>query len=124
MTLVANLHNEKESIFKTHNFHFELKASTFSIVFLSAGTCTVVSYIEILYYACEKFNSDGFSLPRTIAPASGSKRVNVMCGLKKLNKEAYGMCSSAGIWLIISPCMCKKGYPKNIEGEGCLGKLY
>ena len=121
MTLVANLHNEKESIVKTHNFHFEPKATTFCIVFLSAGTCTVLSFIEIFNYACEKFNGDGFNLPRTIAPASGSKRVNVICGLEKLNKEAYGMCSSAGFWVFISSCMCKKGYPKNIEGEGCLG---
>ncbi len=124
LTLVANFHNEQDNVRKSLNFHFEPKASTISIVFLSAGSCTVISYISMFYYACEKYKSDGFSLPWTIAPASGSKRVNVICGLEKLNKEAYGMCSSAGFWVIISSCMCKKGYPKNIEGEGCLGKLY
>jgi hypothetical protein len=52
--------------------------------------------------------------------------VNVSCPENTLNpgnEEAYGLCSSKGIWKIISPCICKKGYTLNTIEEGCIGML-
>ena len=124
LTLVANLFNEKDGTRETHNFDFEPKESTFYVVFLSAGSCTVISNITIFYYVCHKYASGDVSLPWTIAPGSGFKRVNVICGQKELNEEAYGLCSNQGTWDIIASCMCKKGYTINNKGEGCMGKMY
>ncbi len=126
LKLVANLKNEKDLTEKTHNFHFESKEQRFFMVFLSQGSCTVIKDIRIFYFVCDKNIINGANLPLTHAPGNGSERVNVSCGSNTLNQgneEAFGVCSSKGIWLTISPCMCKKGYTLNID-EGCMGKLY
>jgi hypothetical protein len=125
LTLVATLKNKKDLTLKFHQFHFEPKALQFSIVFLSAGSCTRIQDIRLSYFVCDKNSSSGITLPRTVAPVNGSQRVNVSCPKNTLNpsnEEAYGLCSSKGIWKIKSPCMCKKGYTLNNE-KGCIGKL-
>ena len=123
---VATLQNNQDNTGKTHRFHSEPKSRQFSIVFLSAGSCTLIKDISIYYFFCEKNTSTGVNLPKTDAPASGSRRVNVSCPENTLNPgndQAYGLCSSEGKWDIISPCMCKKGYTLNTIEEGCMGKL-
>ncbi len=126
LKLVATLKNEKDLTEKNHLFHFEPKGKKFSMVFLSAGSCTVIKQISVYSFFCEKNTSSGVNLPKTDAPASGSRRVNVSCPKNTLNPgndQAYGLCSSEGKWDIISPCMCKKGYTLNTIEEGCMGKL-
>ena len=126
LTLVATLKNQVINRAKFHEFYFEPKASQFSIVFLSAGSCTRILDIRLSYFICDNNISSGITLPRTVAPVNGSQRVNVSCPENTLNpgnEEAYGLCSSKGIWEIKSPCMCKKGYTLNTNAEGCIGKL-
>ena len=126
LTLVATLRNPVINTAKFHEFYFEPKASQFSIVFLSAGSCTRILDIRLSYFICDNNISSGITLPRTVAPVNGSQRVNVSCPentLNRGNEEAYGLCSSKGIWEIKSPCMCKKGYTLNTNAEGCIGKL-
>ncbi len=123
LTLVANLNNRRDRTGKAHNFHFEPnhRPSAFSLVFLSAGSCTLIRDIALFYFVCDKNITSGVNLPRTFAPANDSERVNVSCGANTLN-QGNGVCSSEGIWVTTSPCMCKKGYTLNIE-QGCIGKL-
>jgi hypothetical protein len=128
LTLVTTLKNQTDLTDKFHQFHFEPKAKVpqFSIAFLSAGSCTLIKDIKLSYFVCDKNTSAGVNLPRTVAPDSGSQRVNVSCPENTLNpgnEEAYGLCSSKGIWKIISPCICKKGYTLNTIEEGCIGML-
>ena len=125
LPLVANLSNAKGLTEKIHAFHFEPKTRNLSIVLLSAGSCTQIKDIVLSYFACDKNISSLANLPRTVAPASGSKRVNVSCPEKSVNpndKEVYGLCSSEGIWKFISPCMCKNGRALSVEGK-CVGKF-
>ena len=125
LPLVVNLRNAKDGTEKIHAFHFEPKTRNFSIVFQSAGSCTQIKDITVSYFVCDKNVSSLANLPQTVAPASGSKRVNISCPEKRVNpdgKEVYGLCSSEGIWKIISPCMCKKGHTVSVEGK-CVGKL-
>jgi hypothetical protein len=125
LTLVATLRNQVINTVKFNEFYFEPKASLFSIVFLSAGSCTRIEDIRLSYFVCDKNTSNGIILPRTVAPVNGSQRVNVSCPKNTLNpsnEEAYGLCSSKGIWEIKSPCMCKKGYTLTTD-EGCTGML-
>jgi hypothetical protein len=127
LTLVATLKNQVINTAKLHKFHFEPKESQFSIVFLSAGSCTRIQDIRLSYFFCDNSSSAGVNLPRTVAPVNGSQRVNVSClenTLNPGNEEAYGLCSSKGIWEIKSPCMCKKGYTLNTNEKGCTGMLY
>ena len=131
LPLVANISNAKENTEKVHVFHFEPKTRHFSIVFLSAGSCTLIKDITVSYFVCDKNISSLANLPRTVAPASGSKRVNVSCSEKSVNpdgKEGYGLCSSEGIWKFISPCGCEKGHALSVKGkcvgESCGKKLY
>ena len=128
LTLVTTLKNQKDLTNKFHQFNFQPKAKAlqFSIAFLSAGSCTLIKDIKLSYFVCDKNTSAGVNLPRTVAPDSGSQRVNVSCPENTLypgNEEAYGVCSSTGIWKIISPCVCKKGYTLNTIEEGCIGML-
>ncbi|CAB4003216.1 ephrin type-A receptor 5 isoform X2 [Paramuricea clavata] len=123
LTLVTTLKNQKDLTDKFHQFHFEPNAPQLSIAFLSAGSCTLIKDITLSYFVCDKNTSAGVNLPRTVAPDSGSQRVNVSCPENTLNpgnEEAYGLCSSKGIWKIISPCICKKGYTLNTIEEGCI----
>ena len=125
LPLVVNLRNAKDRTEKIHAFHFEPKTRKFSIVLLSEGSCTVINDITVSYFVCEKNISGLANLPRTVAPASGSTRVNFICPEESVNpdgKEVYGLCSSEGIWKIILPCMCKKGHTVSVEGK-CVGKL-
>ena len=126
LPLLVNLSNEK-NLTGSHDFYFEPKAPKFSIVFLSAGSCTRIRDITVSYFICEKNTSSLANLPETVAPASGLQRVNVSCPEKPRSASAdgvkgYGLCSSEGVWQIVSPCMCQKGYTLNIKGE-CIGKL-
>jgi hypothetical protein len=126
LTLVATLRNQAINTAKFHEFYFEPKPPKFSIVFLSAGSCTQIQDIRFSYFICDNNISSGVKLPRTVAPVNGSQRVNVSClenTLNPGNEEAYGLCSSKGIWEIKSQCMCKKGYTLNTNEEGCTGKL-
>ena len=123
---LTTLKNEKDLTEKIHNFAFEPKSDTFSILFVSAGSCTQIKDIDVYSYVCDNNTSSGVNLPETIAPANGFQRVNVSCSASTLNlgnDEAYGLCSSKGEWDIISPCMCKEGYTLRIGAEGCMGKL-
>ena len=126
LPMVVNLSNKK-NLAETHYFYFEPKASTFSLVFRSAGSCTQIRNITVSYFICEKNTSSWANLPQTVAPASGLQRVNISCPEKPRSAsadgiEGYGLCSSEGVWQMLSPCMCKKGYTLNIKGE-CIGKL-
>ena len=120
---LTTLKNEKDLTEKIHNFAFEPKSDTFSILFVSAGSCTQIKDIDVYSYVCDNNTSSGVNLPETIAPANGFQRVNVSCSASTLNlgnDEAYGLCSSKGEWDIISPCMCKEGYTLRIGAEGCM----
>ncbi|CAB4005869.1 ephrin type-B receptor 1 isoform X4 [Paramuricea clavata] len=123
LTLVATLGNQVINTARFHEFYFEPKASQFFLVFLSAGSCTRIQDIRLSYFICDNNISSGVKLSRTVAPVNGSQRVNVSCPVNTLNpgnEEAYGLCSSKGIWEIKSPCMCKKGYTLNTNAEGCI----
>ena len=114
LTSIKTLVN-KNLGYQTHHFQFEIKQeSSIFIVFLSAGGCIQIRDIKISYFVCERNSSNGVILPETIAPSSGSERVNVSCPKNTINpgnEVAYGLCSSEGMWTIISPpCMCKEGY--------------
>ena len=113
LTSIKTFVNEKIG-YKAHHFQFEIKQETkIFIAFLSAGSCTQIRDITISYFVCEKNSSNGVNLPETIAPSRGSQRVNVSCPENTINsgnEAAYGLCSSEGIWTIISSCMCKEGY--------------
>ena len=125
LPLVVNLSNGKDRTERIHTFHFEPKTRNFSIVFQSAGSCTLIKDITVSYFVCDKNVSSLANLPQTVSPASGSKRVNFSCPEKSVNpdgKEVYGLCSSEGLWKIISPCMRKKGNASSVEGK-CVGKL-
>ena len=125
LPLVVNLSNGKDRTEKIHTFHFEPKTRKFSIVLQSAGSCTLIKDITVSYSVCDKNVSSLANLPRTVAPANGSKRVNFSCPDKSVNpdgKEVYGLCSSEGLWKIISPCTPKKGNASSVEGKG-IGKL-
>ena len=122
LPLVINLSNAKEDREKSHTFQFNSSQSKFSIVFLSAGSCTQIKDITISYFVCDKNTSNLASLPQTVAPAIGSQRVRGSCAKNSANlngKEVYGLCSSEGNWKIMSPCVCKRGYSLNID-EKCI----
>ena len=127
LRLIATLSDEKVDSIQTHHFQFQpdgLKA--ISILFLSAGSCTRIHSMNISYFVCDKNIEGGVNLNRTIAPASGFKRVNVTCPMNTLNpgnEVSYGLCSSEGEWTIESRCKCKQGYSLNIVDEGCKGKF-
>jgi hypothetical protein len=126
LELLTTLRNPKDETKITHNFLVELESQTFNIVFRSAGSCTVIKYISVYYFVCEKNTSSGVNLPETDAPANGFQRVDVNCSKNTLNPDnvrPYGLCSSTGRWNITSPCMCKEGYTLHTDGEGCIGKF-
>ena len=125
LRMVVKLSNKKDHTITTHDFSFESKASTFSIVFLSAGSCTLIRNITVSYFICEKNTSSLTNLPRTVAPANGLQRVNFSCP-EKSDGGTYGLCSSEGIWKIPSPCTCQEGYSLNREGKciECQGIWY
>ena len=116
--MVVNLSNKIDRTIATHDFSFEPKASTFSIVFLSAGSCTLIKSMSVSYFICEQNTNSLTNLPRTVAPANGLQRVNVSCPENSV-EGTYGLCSSEGIWKILSPCACRKGYSLNRE-EKCI----
>ena len=113
--------------YETHHFQFEIKQeNSIFIVFLSAGSCTQIRDIKISHFVCLRNSSNGVILQETIAPSRGSKRVNVICPDKTKNpgnEAAYGLCSSEGMWTIISPCMCKEGYTFDSSIGGCQSKF-
>jgi hypothetical protein len=124
LPLLTILDNKRDSTEKFHEFHFEPKASIFSIVFLSSGSCTVIRDIRMDYFVCEKNTRSLMNLPRTVAPAIKQRRVNSNCSDNAVSADGtqgFGLCSSKGVWEIISPCMCKKGYTVRKFG-GCIGK--
>ena len=126
LKLLTTLQNTMDITEETHDFLVEPDSPTFFLVFLSAGSCTQIKYIDVFYLVCERNTSSGIDLPQTDAPAHGFQRVNVSCPVNTLNPgndQAYGLCSSEGKWDIISPCMCKKGYTLRTVAEGCMGKL-
>ena len=97
--------------YETHHFQFEIEQeNSIFIEFLSAGSCTQIRDIKISYFVCERNSSNGVILPETIAPSNGSETVNVSCPDNTVNpgNEAYGLCSSEGMWTIISPCCVRK----------------
>ena len=127
LTWIKTLVN-KNLGYETHHFQFEIKqeSSTIFIVFLSTGSCTQIRDIMISYFVCERNSSNGVILPETIAPSNGSERVNVNCPKNSINpgnEAAYGLCSSEGMWTIISPCMCKGGYTFDSSIGGCQSKF-
>ena len=131
LELLTTLRNPKplalsDNTKKNHNFLVKLKSQTFSIVFRSSGSCTLIKYIDVYNFVCEKNTSSGVNLPETNAPANGFQRVDVNCSKNTLNPDnvrPYGLCSSTGKWNITSPCMCKEGYTLHTDGEGCMGKF-
>ena len=127
LTSIKTLVN-KNLGYQTHHFQFEIKQeSSIFIVFLSAGSCTQIRDITISYFVCERNSSNGVILPETIAPSSGSERVNVSCPENSINpgnEAAYGLCSSEGMWtIILSPCICKEGYTFDRSIGGCQRKV-
>lgn len=125
LTLVATLVNNVHTKFETHHFRFVPEGPTFSLVFLSEGSCTRIKKIEISIFVCERNISDGVNLTRTIAPATGSKRRNATCIKNTLNvgnAEPYGLCLIEGIWDVRSSCACKKGFTLDTTGK-CVGRL-
>ena len=125
LSLIATLSNEKVDSIQTHHFQFQPSGlKEISILFLSAGSCTLIYNINMSYFVCDKNNGSGVNLPEKIAPASGFERVNGSCPKNTLNpgNTPYGLCSSKGEWTIISPCICKQGYTLDTVNEGCKSK--
>ena len=125
LRLIATLSNKQAGAIQTHHFQVQPKGlKKISILFLSAGSCTLIYRMNISYYVCDKNVEGGVYLPQTIAPASGYKKVNGSCPMNTLslrNEVPYGLCSSKGEWTIITQCMCKQGYTSDTIGEGCKG---
>ena len=125
--LIATLSNKQVSSMETHHFQFQSEGlKEVSLLFLSAGSCTRIHHMNMSYFVCDKSIQGGVQLPRTIAPASGLKRVNVSCPKNTLNpgnESSYGLCSSEGEWTITSRCKCKQGYTLDTVNEGCKGNF-
>ena len=123
LKLIATLSNKQVGSTQTHHFQFQPKElKKISILFLSAGSCTLIYNMNISYFICERNIRNEIYLPETISPASGYKKVNVSCPMNRLNprnEEPYGLCSSKGEWTIISGCMCKQGYSLDTTDEKC-----
>ena len=126
LTLIRNFPNKELNSYKIAHFIYEAKGKkSFSIVLLSAGSCTRIEKITISYFVCEKNPSSLLHLPRTVSPRNGTLRVNLACSLNALSpgsEKPYGLCSSKGKWIKFSPCVCKQGYTLNLSGD-CTGKL-
>ena len=127
LRLIATLSNKQMNSIETHHFQFQPKGlKTVSLLFLSAGSCTRINHMNMSYFVCDKSIKGGVQLPRTLAPASGLKRVNVSCPKNTLNpgnESSYGFCSSDGEWTITSQCKCKQGYTIDAVNDECKGKL-
>ena len=100
LTLIATLSNKKEGPTEIHHFRFQPNGlKQVSILFLSAGSCTIIFNMTISYFACEKKITSGVQLPRKIAPATGVERVNISCPENTLNpgnETPFAQCSSEG----------------------------
>ena len=95
LKLIATLSNKQVDSTEILHFQFQPKGlKRVSLLFLSAGSCTLIYNINMSYFVCDKNNGSGVNLPEKIAPASGFERVNGSCPKNTLNpgNTPYGLC--------------------------------
>jgi hypothetical protein len=99
------------------SFTFTYNGSKIRFGIRARGISGKFHNMTLYYYYCDETVRNGVRLPRTIAPANGTKRLTLNCTSNAVSKENESSfersCRYNGTWVFPandSGCLCRPGY--------------